>query len=365
MTKNNRKILDMLDAGECIIGDGGYTYALERRGYMTPGEWTPECVIEYPEAVSQCHTDYALCGADILQAYVFNGTDDNLNFARRKDGRPLLCAKEVNDAGCRLVTEVAKKHNKLIGLPVSTTRSYAAGESKEKVQKEFQQQIDIFKNWDGDLLMAEYVGCVEEAEWACEIMKKTNIPISISMCIGPLGDFKDVSVEEVAVRLAKAGCDIIGVNCRFDPDTCIDTTVRMREAVEKAGMKCHYMVQPIAYRTADADRIGFGGLPECPLALENRLITRWDAQKYARKAYDNGIRYIGGCCGFEPYHIRALAEELRNERGGRLPPNSRCLDASTLIHHENEHIRKIRSSKDYWMNLVPGSGYKKLIEKTG
>jgi hypothetical protein len=23
-----------------------------------------------------------------------------------------------------------------------------------------------------------------------------------------------------------------------------------------------------------------------------------------------GIRYIGGCCGFEPYHIRALAEEV-------------------------------------------------------
>jgi len=39
-----------LDAGESIIGDGGYTYALERRGYMTPGEWTPEVVVEYPDA---------------------------------------------------------------------------------------------------------------------------------------------------------------------------------------------------------------------------------------------------------------------------------------------------------------------------
>lgn len=38
-------------------------------------------------------------------------------------------------------------------------------------------------------------------------------------------------------------------------------------------------------------------------------------QKYAREAYDAGIRYIGGCCGFEPYHIRALAEELAHERG--------------------------------------------------
>ena len=23
-----------------------------------------------------------------------------------------------------------------------------------------------------------------------------------------------------------------------------------------------------------------------------------------------GVRYIGGCCGFEPYHIRAIAEEV-------------------------------------------------------
>ena len=34
-----------------------------------------------------------------------------------------------------------------------------------------------------------------------------------------------------------------------------------------------------------------------------------------------GIRYIGGCCGFEPYHIRAIAEELHKELG-RLPESS-------------------------------------------
>lgn len=38
-------------------------------------------------------------------------------------------------------------------------------------------------------------------------------------------------------------------------------------------------------------------------------------QKYAREAYNAGIRYIGGCCGFEPYHTRALSEELAVERG--------------------------------------------------
>ena len=46
------------------------------------------------------------------------------------------------------------------------------------------------------------------------------------------------------------------------------------------------------------------------LAMETRLLTRFDMHKYARKAYDMGIRYIGACCGMEPYHVRAIAEEV-------------------------------------------------------
>lgn len=45
-------------------------------------------------------------------------------------------------------------------------------------------------------------------------------------------------------------------------------------------------------------------------ALETRVVTRWDVHKYARQAYDMGVRFIGGGCGFEPYHIRAIAEEV-------------------------------------------------------
>ena len=45
------------------------------------------------------------------------------------------------------------------------------------------------------------------------------------------------------------------------------------------------------------------------LALESRLLNRFDMQRYAREAYNMGIRYIGACCGMEPYHVRAIAEE--------------------------------------------------------
>ena len=55
--------------------------------------------------------------------------------------------------------------------------------------------------------------------------------------------------------------------------------------------------------------------------MEPRQITRWEAVRFAREAYDLGVRVIGGCCGFEPYHIRAIAEELAKERK-RLPEGS-------------------------------------------
>lgn len=43
-------ILERLDAGEIVIGDGGFVFALEKRGYVQAGPWTPEAAAEHPEA---------------------------------------------------------------------------------------------------------------------------------------------------------------------------------------------------------------------------------------------------------------------------------------------------------------------------
>ena len=34
------------------------------------------------------------------------------------------------------------------------------------------------------------------------------------------------------------------------------------------------------------------------------MMTRFEARAYAREAYKEGVRYIGGCCFCTPYHIR-------------------------------------------------------------
>lgn len=68
--------------------------------------------------------------------------------------------------------------------------------------------------------------------------------------------------------IPSSGVDIIGTNCRFDPDMCLDTLIRMKKAVENEGMKKHWICQPLGYRTADAGIRGFEDLPEAVLGKE-------------------------------------------------------------------------------------------------
>lgn len=69
------------------------------------------------------------------------------------------------------------------------------------------------------------------------------------------------------------GAQIVGINCHFDPETCVKTVKMMKEGVEKAGLKAHYMSQPLAYHTPDCNCQGFIDLPEFPFSMYTRSKT--------------------------------------------------------------------------------------------
>ncbi|XP_027625759.1 S-methylmethionine--homocysteine S-methyltransferase BHMT2 isoform X2 [Tupaia chinensis] len=277
-----RGILERLESGEVVIGDGSFLITLEKRGYVKAGLWTPEAVVEHPDAVHQLHMEFLRAGSNVMQTFTFSASEDNM-------------------------------------------------ESK-------------------------YFEHVEEAVWAVEVLKEFDKPVAVTMCIGPEGDMRGVTPGECAVKLVKAGASIIGVNCRFGPGTSLQTIKLMTEGLKAAGLKAHLMVQALGFHTPDCNKGGFVDLPEYPFGLEPRVATRWEIQKYAREAYNLGVRYIGGCCGFEPYHIRAIAEELAPERGF-LPPASEKHGSwgSGLNMHTKPWIRA-RARREYWENLLPASG---------
>jgi hypothetical protein len=70
-------ILERLAEGP-VLGDGGYLLELEKRGYVQAGPFTPEVVVEHPEALVQLHREFLRAGAEVLQTMTFYASDDKL-----------------------------------------------------------------------------------------------------------------------------------------------------------------------------------------------------------------------------------------------------------------------------------------------
>ena len=106
---------------------------------------------------------------------------------------------------------------------------------------------------------------VLEAEWAVEVLKESGKPVLATVCIGPEGDADSFSPEQCALRLARAGADVVGVNCRFGPQTCLKTVAMMKRALKLAKLDHVYLaVQPYGYHTPDAPINGYSGMKEFP-----------------------------------------------------------------------------------------------------
>jgi len=339
-----------------VLGDGGFVFALEKRGYVKAGPWTPEATVEHPEAVRQLHREFARAGADVMQTFTFYASDDKLA-NRGNQAQAKHSGAKINQAACDLALEVATEYGGLVAGGICQTPTYLSGIGKKAVQEQFSKQLQVFITNNVDFLICEYFEHIEEMEWAIEVALATGKPVAATMCIGPEGDMHGVSAGECGVRMAKAGAHIVGINCHFDPDTVLAGLRKMKEAMDAQGLKPYLMSQPLGYHTPDAKKQGFIDLPEFPFGLEPRILTRWEMHKYARDAWDMGVRYIGGCCGFEPYHVRAMAEELTVERGGELPVASEKHNpwGGGLKMHTKPWVRA-RARKDYWETLVPASG---------
>jgi len=354
MPRETGGFLERLDRGP-VIGDGGFVFALEKRGYVEAGPWTPESVIEHPYAVKQLHREFLRAGSDVCQAFTFYASEDKLKNRGNAAGNHGVYA--INEQAVKIVKEVAYPEGALVAGGLSQTPTYMSSASKEEVQAEVRKQIEVFKNEQVDLMICEYYEHVEECEWHVEAVKEymPGVPVCASLAINETSDVHGVPTGECGVRLARAGADVVGINCHFDPFRCLEATKKMVTAVKEAGFdNVHFMVQPLGFMTPDASLQGFIDLPEFPFALEPRICTRWEMQRFARESYEAGIRFIGGCCGFEPYHIRACSEELTKERGGFLPAGTinwgKCLEK-----HTKPWVRA-RASRQYWENLDPGTG---------
>ena len=74
-------LLRYLMSGGVVVVEGSFIFTMERRGYTKAGVFTPEVVVEHPEAVRQLLNEFVRAGAMAIQAPIY-GANASLLAAR-------------------------------------------------------------------------------------------------------------------------------------------------------------------------------------------------------------------------------------------------------------------------------------------
>lgn len=308
-------IQDLLHSG-VVIGDGGYLIELERRGYVDSGsgretvgtgrgsgQFTPEVAIESPDALRELHREFLRAGSGVLQALTFFGTREKLN--RAGYGAD---TERINATAVGLAREVAGDQALVAGSVSRTQLTEREGmASLDKSRDHLAEQIRLLKDAGVDFLILETFFHLAEMEVALRCAAEAGLPAIATMSFRPLiaRCSDDRTPAECAKVMADLGAVAVGANCEQEPSRMLPLLREMREAVDVP-----LAAQPSAFRTTEECH-SFTRLPAFPDALETIQIAREEFTDFGRRARDEGIGFVGGCCGCNAAYIKALAVGVR------------------------------------------------------
>lgn len=314
-------LLERLDKGPVICAEG-FLFELERRGYLTAGEFVPEVALEEPEALKTLHRDFQRAGSDVVEAFTYNGHREKMRVIGKED---LL--EPLNRAALRIARDVADSNPSgtpdLVAGNISNSNIWDP-DSKD-AQKEVRNMFAEMCGWaaeeGADMLIGETFYYTDEALCALEVMKEHDLPSVVTIAMMGENVMRDgKTAVEACQELEQAGADVVGMNCFRGPTTMMPYLREIRAAVS-----CHVAALPIPYRTTP-EHPTFFNLPDdngctCPsphgrtfpTALDPMFMNRYEIRKFAEDAYAMDIRYLGVCCGNNPMLTREVAEAVGRE----------------------------------------------------
>ncbi|PIE45435.1 MAG: homocysteine methyltransferase [Gammaproteobacteria bacterium] len=311
----SNQLVERLNQGPVICAEG-FLFELERRGYLTAGEFVPEVALEDPEALETLHRDYQRAGSDIVEAFTYNGHREKMRVIGKEN---LL--EPLNRAALQIAKKVARqKPGNLMAGNISNT-NYWSPTDKAK-QKEVRGMFDEMIGWavdeGADMIIGETFYYAEEAYQALASAKASGLPVVLTVAPMAANEMMDgVNIVDVCKELEQRGADVVGMNCFRGPNTMMPYLKQIREA-----LSCHVGALPIPYRTTEKEPTFFNLSDHngctCPsphgrtfpTALDPLYCNRYEIGAFAKEAYALGINYLGVCCGASPMLIRQVAEAV-------------------------------------------------------
>lgn len=274
-----------------IVFDGAMGTGLYERGYFINRPFD-EANLVRSETVAEIHASHRKAGAQILETNTFSANRILLG----RYGLPDR-VREINLAGVALARGAARDEALVGGAlgPTGEGLGVLPEDRLAELRSVFEEQISALVDAGVDLLVLETFHHMGEMLAALAVARSHfKGPIAAQMSFEEDGLLRDgTAPERVAETLARAGADIVGVNCCDGPAVVHDVATAML----KAGVPVS--AQPNAGR---------------PRRLDQRTLYMATPEYfgvYARRLYKAGIRLVGGCCGTRAEHVAAIAAAAR------------------------------------------------------
>ena len=280
-----------------LIADGAMGSMLHEA--VGPQRCFDELNATEPEAVFRVHQAYIEAGAQIIETNTFGANRFKLaplglgEETARFNGRGVKIAREARESAAREVLIAGSMG------PLGMGRQ-ARQPSPDEIFDVFHEQAQALEDRGIDLFCLETFSDLGELLLAIDAVRSfSGLPIIAQLTYSEEGTTHgDVRPRDAAVRLKDKNVQVIGANCTLGPQALL----------------------PILQELAAIDGLRTSGMPNAgfPKREGDRIVYPKSSPEYfalfAQEAAALGVRILGGCCGTNPAHIRAMAEAVRSLR---------------------------------------------------
>ncbi len=278
---------------EVLVFDGGVGTYLYQKGIFI-NTCFDELNLVNPDIVSEVHRDYVNAGADIIETNTFGAN----RFKLAPHGlEPRVY--EVNVAGARIAKKVGGDSVLVAGSvgPLGVQIEPLGKLSYDEARDAFKEPIRGLIDGGVDLVIFETFSLVAELVQAVRALKglAPDLPFIAQVTMNDDGNLlSGASLESFVSEILPLAPDAIGMNCSVGPKTMLDALEHLRTLTTLP-----ISVQPNA------------GLPQ-NIGGRNIYMTSPEyIAEYAKRFIQAGASIVGGCCGTNPEHIKAIRRAVK------------------------------------------------------
>ncbi len=289
---------DLIHDGRPHLFDGGMGTMLYARGVFI-NRCYDELSVTTPDLVRAVHREYVEAGAELLETNTFGANPVKL--AQHGLEKRVV---EINARAAELARRAASGRALVGGSvgPLGIRIEPYGPTSLEETRAFFAGQVEGLLEGGVDFFILETFADLSEIRQAMAAVRDAcDLPMVAQMTVRDDGTtLYGTAVELIARRLQEWGADVLGLNCSVGPHGILSGIERMAAVTDSP-----LSAQPNA------------GMPR---EIDGRKIYMASPEymaKYGQRLIQAGARFVGGCCGTTPEHIRRIGDALRAVSPGR------------------------------------------------